>query len=226
MIGHLLLHLLIRNIQKDRDRLAKLESVVPHLGRLLKDPAVVLAERKISIGSRNDQAVAVLLLVGFVLLAAVLIPFLLFRGDHSPGHPQPLVEGLLQLLGMFTATVGLVAVVIGFILIVNPGGQMVLSRQGLELYYRRSVVFCPWGLFRASGPTAVPKASAILLPICPSAVSSVELRREDLLLASGRDVRMRVFRFRSEHEVELRNVYGVKRDQLAGLLLSLGQRLG
>jgi hypothetical protein len=107
----------------------------------------------------------------------------------------------------------------------------------------RKTVFCPWALFDTPGrpvpmivvqrppdvlavlPVQSQRCVSVALPLCPQAVSLVEARRADLVVAQGARAGTWQLKFRSAHEAELRG-FAVSADELAGLLLHLGRALG
>jgi hypothetical protein len=106
------------------------------------------------------------------------------------------------------------------------GGSCILDSAGVRLIYGGVEVSCPWSLFVALGqPVIHPPYSRnrFELPVAAAAAPRVEACRNDLVIAQGLAVKTRQLRFRSAHEVILRNLYRVKADELSWLLLHLGR---
>jgi hypothetical protein len=109
------------------------------------------------------------------------------------------------------------------------GGFCVLNAAGVRLIRGSIEVFCPWSLFSAPGQPfihALPGRNRLELPVSAASVPLVEARRDDLAIAQGIAVKAHQLYFRSSREVILRNLYQVKPDDMAWLLLHLGHSLG
>jgi hypothetical protein len=191
-----------------------LTSVVPDLESLFEDPAGYLKAGAVSIGPRKMYGLAaafglpgILFLVSFFLTA------------------QPEAEYLALGIGLLLGG----SVWLGWSLMLS-GHELVLYAEGVEVRYRGSVVWCPWALFNAEGAPQVPETDSpmvgLTLPINPSAIPFVELRREETPIAHGAQIQSRQLLFTSRSEVVLPARYAVVADQLGELLLFLGQKLG
>ena len=106
------------------------------------------------------------------------------------------------------------------------GGQLTLKRSGAEFHYRHTSVFCPWTLFRTDMSALQGDNRRVVLLVPPHAIDKIELRRRDSVVGMGRDANIKPFRFRSETELELTNVYAANLRDVARLLLRIGSRLG
>ena len=60
----------------------------------------------------------------------------------------------------------------------------------------------------------------------PAAIKLVEVRKHDVVLSHGFDVKTNLLSFRSAHVMVLENLYWVRQAELADLLLTLGRLLG
>jgi hypothetical protein len=194
---------------------AKLEHVVPELDRLLEDPESYLREAPLRVGPRRMYGVATLFAVPAI---GLLIAFAL--NPHADNR-EYLAIGIALLLGAF------VWLVWGLRL---AGHSLVLHREGLEVRYRDTTVWCPWALFNTGGEPFVPESDSPLvgltLPIDPEVLPWVELRRNDTPIAWGARAQGPQLRLLSGREVVLPARYEVQARELGKLLMHLGQHLG
>jgi hypothetical protein len=206
----------------DRRFQKSLRRAVPELDRLLKDPRGTLAGQAVFIGPDRKYPSSILLGLALWLIVLVLIGVGLLAGP--PNALGKLPSGLLVLL------VGAMALVlIGFIWLVlqlRRGGEVVLTEDGVELRYRRSVVICPWALFNAPGQPFLPRYELLLLPVAPEAVPFVEVREDGTPCAAGQRIKTKQLRFKSAGEAALAALYEVHVGELGKLLLRLGRELG
>jgi hypothetical protein len=191
-----------------------LDRVIPDLDDLLHDPASYLASSPVLIGPRRMYGLAALFgIAGFGFLAACF-----WTGQWKD-------EKLLLGTGLFLGA----SVWLGWSLMMR-GHALVLHRDGVEVKYRDTSVWCPWALFNADGAPFVPEGDSpslgLILPIAADAVPFVELRRHDACVAHGAQIKARQLLFPSGHEVVLPARYEVSAEELGHLLLQLGVRLG
>jgi hypothetical protein len=212
-----------------------LREAIPDLDRLLAHPAETLGHGDITIGPERNYLWPTLLTLLLVIPLWVGGVVAITLRLQAPGL-GPLVWGLV-------ATAPLV--IVTFLLLVRlfRGGPCVLSKTGVAFKLGRKTVFCPWALFDTPGrpvpliavqrppdvlavlPVQSQRCVSVALPLCPQAVSLVEARRDDLVVAQGARAGTWQFKFRSAHEAELRG-FAVSADELAALLLHLGRALG
>lgn len=212
-----------------------LRRAIPDLDRLLAHPADVLGRGDITIGPERNYL--------WPTLLTLLLVIPLWVGGVVAITLRLAAPGLGPLLWGLAATAPLV--IATFLLLVRlfRGGPCVLSKTGVAFRLRRRAVICPWALFDTPGrpvpliavqrppdvlavlPVQSQRCVNAVLPLCPQAVSLVELRRDDSVVARGARAGIWQFRFRSAHEAELRG-FAVSADDLAGLLLHLGRALG
>jgi hypothetical protein len=212
-----------------------LPHAIPDLDRLLARPAETLEHSDITIDPERNYLwptlVTILLVIPLWFVGVVAIILRL----QTPGL-GPLVWGLV-------ATAPLV--IASFLLLVRlfRGGPCVLSKTGVAFQLRRKTVFCPWALFDTPGrplpmimvqrppdvlavlPVQSQRCVLAVLPLRHEAVSLVEARKDDVVVAQGTQANTWQFKFRSAHEAELRG-FAVSADALGGLLLHLGRALG
>src|SRR5262249_45267143 len=110
------------------------------------------------------------------------------------------------------------------------GHELVLHPDGVEVCYRGTAVWAPWALFHADGAPFVPETDSPLvgltLPVNPDAVPFVRLLRDGTTAAYGAQAQARQWRFDGSEKVILPGRYEVVAEELGGLLLALGGRLG
>jgi hypothetical protein len=206
----------------DRFLQKRLPTVVPDLDELWNDPARSLTKQEFRIGPLRRYAVATILGIplGFLLPCG----FTLYQLDHPNRNfgPPPLEERILFGVSL------LVGPLLGFLLLWHflRGGEMVLGPGGVSLRYRKNTVFCPWTLFQEKGRPWKQDSNRWVLPTWPIAVAGVVQARENVVVATGRDVHTRAFAFGIDGHVVLRNLYVVRLKELAELLSHLGQVLG
>jgi hypothetical protein len=193
----------------------KLERVVPELGRLLENPEAYLREAPLAVGPRRMYGVAALFAIPAV---GLLIAFAL--NPHTDNR-EYLAIGVALLAGAF------VWLVWGLRL---AGHSLVLYREGLEVRYRDTAVWCPWALFNTGGEPFVPESDSPLvgltLPIDPDVLPWIELRRNDTPVAWGARAQGPQLRLLSGREIVLPARYEVQARELGQFLMLLGQRLG
>jgi hypothetical protein len=218
MEGHLLQLIHLAAVRIDSLFQQSLRRAIPEVERLSSDPMGTLARGDITIRPVRRYAAATL----SAALAAVLFWWLIAVPNRLlAGAPQEQSVGLT-----------IVAVVIAIPLVARlfPGGWCILTTTGVELRFKRQVVFCPWSLFNSSGTLRASakdgEQAAVVLPVAPAAVPFVELREDGLVRVQGRNVNTAQFRFLSDHEAEFAGLYAVDAAELGGLLLEIGCALG
>jgi hypothetical protein len=212
-----------------------LPQAISDLDRLLARPAEMLEHGDITIDPERNYLWPTLLTLLFVIPLWFGCVVALIVRLPAPGL-GPLVWGLV-------ATAPLV--IVSFLLLARlfRGGPCVLTKTGVAFQLRRKTVFCPWALFDTPGrplpmimvqrppdvlavlPVQSQRCLSVVLPVRPEAVSLVEARKDDVVVAQGTQASTRHFKFRSAHEAELRG-FAVSAEELGGLLLHLGRALG
>lgn len=216
VIGHLIgvfIRWLDRRSQKPLDR------VVGDLEQLLVDPADYFRYQELSIGPwrRWGSGLSLALLLWFGLFVFMGLSAL----EVNP--PDPVKHFLIAALLLsgplcFWAAMHWLR-----------GGSCVLDAAGARFVHRGVEVFCPWSLFSGPGQAIIHShrgRNRMELPVAAEAVPLVEARRNDVAFAYGMTIKTRQLRFRSADEAILKDLYRVKPDELAWLLLHLGRSLG
>jgi hypothetical protein len=206
------------------DRLTQkpLRQVFSDLDHLLTDPADFFHYQEVTIGPwrrwGSGASVSFLFWLGLTALTGVLLNL---AGPNLGGGGEPLRVAIMAIL--------LPPVCLWLGMSCVRGGSCVLNVAGVR-FVRGSVhVFCPWSLFAAPGQPIIHPIhgrNRSELPVMAAAVPLVQARRHELILAEGIAVKTGQLRFRSPQEVLLKNLYRVKPDELAWLLLQLGRSLG
>jgi hypothetical protein len=196
--------------------------LIPDLGNVLYDPHQTFRNREIVIGPARRYGTGLFLwllaaAVGWLGLAALMV--LLLEGKKAAAAPG---AGLLLLVAWLVLLGGSLVLILRCI----RGGELVLTRRGVELKYRGTVVVCPWELFHTDGQPFSPDRDQLILPVVTAAVPAVQARRQDTLLAEGLRINTRQLWFRSPAEAVLRAFYEVNAVELGKVLLHLGQVLG
>jgi hypothetical protein len=110
------------------------------------------------------------------------------------------------------------------------GHEIIFYHDGVEVVYRDRTVWAPWALFHVEGRAFVPESDSVhagmLVPIDPKMIPHVELRRDGMTIAWGRNVQGPQWYFTGHHEVSLPGRYLVTAQDVGELLLVLGHRLG
>ena len=192
-----------------------LHKVVPDLDHLLASPAAFLSRRSISIGRQRVQIFALLFalfLVAITMITMCAIPRERFGSwGWAFGSVTPLV-------------------IVGLIYRAWPVHcQLVLSKAGVELHYRKKVVWCPWSLFNTPGKALVVKDGLdynMVLPVVAAVRPFLELRQEGKIIAQGKTIKARQLCFVGDDQVELPAVYEAFPHELGDLLLQLGRKMG
>ncbi len=211
----------------DKLFLKPLEKAVPDLDGLLDDPARRLSEEPITIGPRRKYAATFFLSLALAIPNWIWILYLsasLLDKKKKPLIQQP--DGPFLLTVLLAAVLGALVATILVARWILRGGQMVLTPEGVELWHRRSMVFCPWSLFHAAGEPLKRGAGDVLLPVRADAVPFVELYKRGNLRARGEDIKCRQLQFKGCDQVLVRALYVVRTVELAELLLRLGYTLG
>lgn len=228
MIEHLIflvVEALVKNQQAERQ--AELRTRVPELDRLREQASETLSQQTITIpAARNTpMAIVVGVVLGTVLFGLCLLGFVV--AINLVADPKKLTPeaDVVIIVGFLLLLVVLLGGSIWKMQRMLRGGELLLHRTGVEFRYRDRAVSCPWSLFRTSGAVSGNNVKAVV-PIAPRAVDRVELLWRDSVVAYGREVRLKPFRFVSDTEVELRNVYAANLREVVRLLQDLGRRLG
>jgi hypothetical protein len=181
------------------------EAVIPNYADLLQRPHDTLAGQEVRIGPAPRYGIAL-----FATLLAPVVPLFFLRSWDW------------QAAGIAWA----VGAAFGVLLLLAPGTSLVLRKDGVEFRERNRVVWCPWALFDAPGNPFTSEGGALSLPVAARAVPYVELRKDDLPVAHGMQIKRGTFRFPSADRVVLTGSYEIDAQALGGLLLRLGRTLG
>jgi hypothetical protein len=202
----------------------KLESVIPNVEELLSHPEETLAVQDITIGParRFGTGGCLGLLAGLVcaVLAAELMihPLIPLQGPR----PHPMVG-----VGVLGALLLILLLCVIFMVRFFRGGSMILTPAGVALWYRSTVVNCPWAVFNAPGQPVKPSRDRLVIPISAQAIPLVEAWKHGALIGSGADLKTYQWKLKSDCAAVLKDHYQVRDSiNLAGLLLKLGRALG
>jgi hypothetical protein len=191
-----------------------LSQIVPDLADLRHDPRAYLAQEPLTIGPRKMYGLAFLfgMAGGAFLLSCVI---------SGKADGERLALGIGLCLGA--------SIWLGWSLMMR-GHSLVLQPEGVEVKYLDSTVWCPWAVFNVDGHAFVPDADSprvgLTLPVAAEAVPFIELRRDDVPIAHGAQVKGRQWQFIASDSVVLPARYEVMADELGELLLELGRKLG
>jgi hypothetical protein len=190
---------------------------IPDLDDLLHDPASYLSAGPLVFGPRQMYRLAGL----FLLAGAIFVGSVFYTGTGSESTGERLALGIGLMLGG--------SLWLGWSLMLR-GHRLSLHKDGVEVKYLDTTVWCPWSLFNADGEARVPLGDSplvgLMLPVNPEAMPYIELRRHDAPIAQGAQVKARQLVFTSPGEVVLPGRYEVRADELGFLILQLGRRLG
>lgn len=201
-------HLLRLILWLDDLGLRPLSRWVPDLPRLLDSPAQAFQVQKIEIGPWRHYVKIGVILVG-----------LAFAG-LSASHE---ITSRTLLICLISALLLLA----GSVIYALRGGRCILHSAGVDFYCRGVTVFCPWELFKTDGHAIYyPDARQLALPVAPSAISRVEVRRNESLAVHALDARVTHVLFIPTGEIHLKFIYGVKPEELGNFILELSRKLG
>lgn len=209
----------------------RVSRVIPAYEELIADPVAYLSVQEVRIGPGNRYASGILLggLLGLILSCGIGWGMI---GDGMPLKKMPIETRALVISIVILGTLGIV----GAILYLLRGGELILHQEGVDFRFRRRTVRCPWRLFSAPGRPAWLDGFTLALPVEPEAIPDVVLLLDGEVTASGRDIRTKQFRFRlesrprvtnSDHlpEVSLRDLYRAKLSEIGALLLEIGSEM-
>lgn len=205
----------------------KLQRIIPNLSELIERPADVLSYEEVRIGPCRRYVMSTLL----GLLAAVGGGTAILFFALGCGMKDKDTIKVLGMLLLFTMPIGCV----WGMLHLTRGGELVMTREGVEFRYRRKRVVCPWPVFNAPGDPAVLAYDRLAIPVSAT-VQQVEYFSKDQLMQTGLTVNTRPFRIRSfdqprvtghpnNWEVILVDYYSGRLDDIACLLLLIGREL-
>jgi hypothetical protein len=195
----------LNQLCRGRSRLGR---VVPDLRSLFEDPASFLSREPIEIGPRKWQRIPVFL--GVLLLACLIA--------YAIGIDKSWV--LLALGG---------GSIFGLVSMWPTAASVVLRREGVGFIRNRTVIFCPWELFSATGSVVLLTARAdkgFVVPVAGAFIPLVECRRNGVLVGSGSAAGSRYVRFLSGEELAIDDEYELSPSDLGQLLLRLGGIFG
>jgi hypothetical protein len=205
----------------------KLQRLVPNLRELIEHPADVLSYQELRIGPCRRYVMSTLLgLLAAFCGGTALLFFALGCGLENKSAIR-----IVCLLLLFTMPV----VCIWGMLHLTRGGEIFMTRGGVEFRYRRKSVVCPWAVFNAPGDPAVLAYDRLAVPVS-AAVEQVMYFRDDSLMQMGLAVFTPQFRMRPfdqarvtghphNWEVVLVDYYKGRLDDIACLLLVIGREL-
>jgi len=209
----------------------RLSKVVPNLRELRESPRQVLSAEEIVIGPGTRVATSIFLglIVGLMLTCGIFLS--LADEKELGGKKRTLEERVTAIAGFAMPVVAIVA----FLRILR-GGTLLLNADGVFFTLRRQTVVCPWALFDVPESPVEHDDSTMVLPTNPDAVPDVQLVFEESLTESGLAVRTKQFRFRLPTsapvtndrglpEIALRDLYRVRIEEIAWLLMDVGRRM-
>jgi hypothetical protein len=224
LVEHLFLLLFVDGVLAiDRFLQKRVRRAVPDFDALWNDPAAELARQEVVIGPLRRYAVSTMLglAVGLVISCGFTLSELERKGPR-PAAPPPAHEVALAVAAFFVPP----AVAVAVFLYLLRGGELVLRADGVVLRYRRTMVYCPWTLFRLPGEGWKQDRSHLVVPVWPPAVKEVVQGWEGDVRATGQGVRSKSLYFLSHREAVLADLYAVRLEDVGELLLHLGHKLG
>jgi hypothetical protein len=202
-------------------RRRSLEEAIPRLDSLRADPEAVLREQAVVIGPAPQPgmvlALAFLLICGVLpaSLAGVRAVFQLLDLNETAGAVAGWLASAAVLFALFR-----------FFRSVLHDAKIVLTSPGVEIHDRRSVVFCPWAVFKGQGARHSRIQKDVVLPLVGSAICLVEKRCGEKTVAEGYDARNRYFYITESGQAVLADSFDVSAFELAGLLFEVRNVLG
>ena len=195
----------------------RLESALPDLPDLLDDPHAYLSEAPLAIGPLSVHRLGML----FAIPGIVLLGWAIWLGN-------PCDERVLLGTGL------LIGSSVWFYWSLRlRGHELVCYPDGVELVYLNTSIWAPWALFhhgegevRPFVPPSDSPAAGLTLPINPEALPYVELRRNGVAVAWGRQAVGPQWQYTANDEVVLPARYQIAAEDIGELLLVLGNRLG
>lgn len=204
-----------------------LNKLIPQLSMLRKDPGSALAGEPIVIESSYLVGTFLLVMLCFLLVTCCPFAFLLGQLWEMAGAAQwPETTRKLALVGMW-----LLFFVVGSLTVVGLAGhwlrdrKIILQLEGVDFSDRRSVVRCPWILFRTSERSWQKSHRSVVIPVVPEAIDLLEQLKEDVVIAIGREVRNKCVRFDKHGQFVMSDCYHASGPEIAGLLAELAARL-
>jgi hypothetical protein len=182
--------------------------VVPDLRSLFEDPASFLSREPVEIGPRKWQRIPVFL--GTLVVACLIA--------YAIGIDKSWVLFAFGGSSIF-----------GVICMWPSRASVVLRREGVEFVRNQTVIFCPWGLFSASGSVLLLTArteKAFIVPVAEAFIPRVECRRNGIQAGSGAAASSSYVRFLSAEQLAIDDEYELSPSELGQLLLRLGGILG
>ena len=229
MIEHLVILVIEALARRERaEQQVGLDAVVADLDRLHSDPATALADQEVVIPPARHGPLSLLVGVALgLLMGVVAFVALTIARPHLP-LPKPIPRPMRQAIVLATLPVLAGLVALGYFLARRwlRGGELTLKRTGAEFRFRHTSVFCPWMVFRTDLSALQGDNRKVILLVPAHTIDKIELRWKDSIIGIGRDANIKPFRFLSETELELTNVYAANLPDVARLLLRIGARLG
>jgi hypothetical protein len=223
-VEHGILYLIHLILWLDHRTQRPLAQVIPHLDDLRRDPATYLAAESVVIEPFRRRALGVLL--GLLLALGLWVLCIMALQLLFPVAPRVILRRRLLLGLALILPLTLLAGCVWLMFRWLRGGEMRLTRDGVELLYGNQTFYCPWSLFNKEGQVFIPDPSWFHLPVHPEAVPFVRLVRDDQVVASGLQIKTRPLEFKSSHQAIFRAFYAADAHELATLLLELGRKLG
>jgi hypothetical protein len=182
------------------------ERVIPDLVALRANPAAFLRQRDVEIDGVRTVPVGtiVLLFSGFLVW---------WWWDARWLSVERLLTVVFALGGAF--------LIWGW-----PRMQIRLYETGVDIRYADELTRCPWTLFNAGGSLDGRAPFLLLLPVNGEAIPGVELFRDGVMVAAGRDVRSGAIQFLPGNRAQVYAAFAIDPEHLGRLLLDLGHALG
>ena len=203
-----------RSFQKPIDR------SIPDIDALLDDPTAYLSKGEMVFrpvkryGTVFSLAV---LICGMLLLAA--IPALVDMAQNVQPGKAPR-SGIAIIV--VSAAIGVPLLCCWALFRLFRGGQAILTQDGITFVYSRTSVSCPWVLFGARGHPIRLDRSRVLIPIRAEAIPLVEITKDGAVVEQGGTLKTKQIEFRFPASIVMRDLYEVRLQEFAQLLLDIG----
>jgi len=193
---------------------------IPELDELRARPAEVLAKNEICIGPSRRYVIGPL--VGLLVGTMFSLVLLGWRIEQVGEGPIPVEEKRLRLVLYIAPVVFASALFICFL----RGGELTMAREGVSFRLRRVMVFCPWPVFGSAGDVATSGPLAVFIPVPREAIELLQEEVDGDLVAHGKRVNAKQLRpTRNRCGLVIRDLYAVRVDQVARLLIEIGSKL-
>lgn len=208
----------------------KLSKVVLNVEELTQSPRQLLTKEEVAIGPGSRIATSIFL--GLIVSAMLSCGMVLSLNDRVDARGKKTTEGRIVAVAALLMPI---IVILAFVRILR-GGTLVLNANGVFFTLRRQTVVCPWELFAVPGNPVSLDESTAAIPVNPAYIHLVQKLLDDSIIESGETIRTKQFRFRLRSsplvtgsgglpEVALRDLYQVRIQEIAGLLLRIGRMM-